>query len=255
MKRRTAAVCLGGLAVATASWCWLAIFEPALLTRMRRGVWVVYLLPFGPRHIWDSLHASATNEGGLWHYEKNVHREFDDYISKTHQDFRSLWDTSCNTGFLLTCLAQKYPEARHYGSDISPLMVNVTKRRCDSRCIVAPFDLFSMQDPDSRLPRGFPPAFDLVIVSDVLFYGNWGGLPPLVWQYSLLPSWLVASRRRAFWNRLTHLACSEVLLSNHQKNRAVLRLMVAMGATPVLPDKLIWTAKGTAAHEACNGRV
>ncbi|CEM10938.1 unnamed protein product [Vitrella brassicaformis CCMP3155] len=232
-------------------WCWTALLEPALLKRMQRGVWFVYLKPSA--HLWDTLHAAADPQGGLWGYKANVHGEIDTFISARHPHYRSLWDTACNLGYLLTRLAHSHPNATHYGSDISPLMVNVTQKRCDGHCVTAPSDLFSLQQHDTRLPRAFPRAFDLVIVSDVLYYAKWRGLPPVLWQYGLLPSWLISASQHSFWDRLRSLACSEVILSNHENNPAVLGLMTAMGATPVMPKKTIWTAKGTAPREACNG--
>ena len=60
------------------------------------------------------------------------------------------------------------------------------------------------------LPASFPTSFDVIIVSDVLYYIPYGGWPPALINARLVPaSWLRPAQRR-FFTRLQSLARAEV---------------------------------------------
>eukprot|EP00918_Siedleckia_nematoides_P016427 GHVU01035335.1.p1 GENE.GHVU01035335.1~~GHVU01035335.1.p1 ORF type:complete len:296 (-),score=2.73 GHVU01035335.1:500-1387(-) len=242
-------VCVAGLLCVVLILLIIAFVNPTGLDRFGTGVWMAYLLPSGS--LWDRLHAAAEKSGGIWHYNESVMSELDHYISFHHPHYRSLWDVSCNEGYILLRLQQKHPHAQHYGSDISSMMVKTTRNRCPA-CHVEVFDLFDLQWPHRPIPRGFPPVFDVIVVSDVLFYASWAGLPPLLFHIGLLPSFIERKAIQRFTDRLTSMACDEVVFSNHEHNPTIQRLFRAMGATQ---KQSFWALQGQAPAELCNNHA
>ena len=90
--------------------------------------------------------------------------------------YGSIWDVSCNVGFMLASLLKKHPGAKHYGTDISNVMVETTRKNCPS-CIAAQFDLGNLRHPGISPQdavhaawhrEDVPRFFDVILVSDVL---------------------------------------------------------------------------------------
>ena len=76
--------------------------------------------------------------------------------------------------------------------------------------------------------RVLPPSYDVVIVSDVLFFMPWAGLPPAANRF-VPTSWLRASQKRLF-DALTRMAKRVVVFSDHENNPYVVDFLQAMGA-------------------------
>jgi hypothetical protein len=149
-------------------------------------------------------------------------------------------------GFILERLDAKHPDARHYGTDISRVMVNRTARRCP-RCTVGQFDINNLRDLKfEKIGDAFPAVFDLVIVSDVLYYMKWLDYPPGIFQFMSHIGFKMPPRVRAdqiqFFARLRGLARKEVIFSDHQDNSGVIDFLTAMNATR---KGTIFTASGT----------
>ena len=223
--------------------------------------WLPYLLPRTPSWLWDGIHSLASDtNGGMWHYDSMVQPDVVNYVFRAHGAYGSLLDVSCNLGFMLERMARIRPQAHHYGTDVSRKMVAATRERCTQCKAVAPFDLALLANDEDvaraagahPLAPGLPATFDLVVVSDVLYFVPFGRWPPYVCR--LLPgAWLRASQRRAM-TALQRLARREVVFSDHEDNPLVVDFLSANGAVrrPMRRGgrtRSIWTALGTAGTE------
>ena len=124
--------------------------------------------------LWDQIHKTANDsEGGVWHYKPTVHMEVTNYVLRAHRNYSSILDVAVNQGYMLARLARVRPRARHYGSDVSGVMVAAAQKRCP-KCKIMQYDLARLFDE-----RGADvlPVADVVIVSDVLNFMPWAGLP------------------------------------------------------------------------------
>ena len=213
-----------------------------------RCTWLAYLLP--TPFIWDSLIHDDGIDGGIWHYTGWEHPEIVCYIQAIHSNYSSLLDTACNLGHMLARLQQARPSAQHYGVDISSKMVSATRLRC-AECSVRPFDLAQLVHTENTLD-GLPTA-DVVVVSDVLYYMPYGGVPPWLHNAQLFPKSLVRQSQRRFFGRLQAIARKEVIFSNHQNNPAVVDFLRVNGAT-WLAGYGVWIAQGTAQQHAAAPR-
>jgi len=205
-------------------------------------VWLEYLVPSAAW--WNVLHDGHVDDGGLWHYDKTVQHNLEQFVEQRHPSYDSLWDIASNQGFFLERLAEKHPERKFYGSDISSVMVNATKTRCPT-CRTGVFDLANLESPDNvSLPSELPSVVDIVVVADVIVYLSWGGWPPIL--NTIIPAAWTRPHREHFWRHLTNLARKEVIFSNHQGNKGVLRFFQQMGATKVEKNGVeFWVARGT----------
>jgi len=133
-----------------------------------------------------------------------------------------------------------------YGTDISAVMVNTSAAQCPS-CKLLQWDLNLLQGEayNNRIVASWPTSFDIVLVSDVLYYLSWAGWPPILSWSGLLPDRFTKEHKRRWWKRLTALARKEVIFSDHQMNPAVVAFLQEMGATRHVFYG-IWTARGTA---------
>ena len=230
--------------------------------RFFRLHWLPYVLPRAPPWFWDWLHSKQP--GGLWKYNANVQTEPTSFVLRTQPDYKSLLDVACNGGFMLQRLQKQRPKAKHYGTDISPAMVAATRSRCTECAGVAVYDLATLViDEKAARSAGnvsiitdeqgsvLPPSFDVVIVSDVLFFMPWAGLPPAANRF-VPTSWLRASQKRLF-DALTRMAKRVVVFSDHENNPYVVDFLQAMGAVrrPMVTlhgrkQRSVWTAAGRA---------
>ena len=236
----------GALAAAFA----LVLLLAALVgTRSCLPVWLAYILP-SSRSLWERIHCQGERGGGLWRYKLNVHSEIVQVVHTAYPRYSSLLDVACNLGFMLGRLQALHPAARHYGSDISLAMIEATQRRC-AECVVGTFDVQRLQaeelgpTPGAALPPDFPPAFDVVVVSDVLYYMAWGGWPPAALQQSVVGR--VLPRRRSyerFARQLSALARRAVVFSDHQGNAGVMDFFRHAGVVQVGVG--VWVLNGTA---------
>ena len=151
--------------------------SPEMRRRAVSGLWLPYVLPANSRmreRLWDQIHKTANDsDGGVWHYKPTVHMEVTNYVLRAHRNYSSILDVAVNQGYMLARLARVRPKARHYGSDVSGVMVAAAQKRCP-KCKIMQYDLARLFDE-----RGADvlPVADVVIVSDVLNFMPWAGLP------------------------------------------------------------------------------
>ena len=81
----------------------------------------------------------------------------------------------------------------------------------------------------SSLPAAFPTEFDLVVVSDVLYFIAWDGFPPVL--CNVLPPTLLRAAHRRFFDALRILASREIIFSDHQGNKCVVDFLRSVGAS------------------------
>ena len=217
--------------------------------RFVHGHWLPYILPTGgPAWVWEILHGQ---NGGMWKYGTDVQSAVTAYILQSHHNYSSLLDVACNQGFMLARLQRARPHARYYGTDISKRMLLSTQARC-SKCITAQLDLnqiasaslpsvsraaggrsdakgSSGSSAGSPLPATFPTDFDLVVVSDVLYFIAWDGFPPVL--CNVLPPTLLRAAHRRFFDALHILASREIIFSDHQGNKCVMDFLRSVGAS------------------------
>lgn len=236
---RPCAACLLAL---MAAW-YVVLFSDELLNFHRGGVWRAYFVP--SPDTWDAIHRHGQqNSGGVWKYDQQRLTRSDVFRYLARKKYTSLLDVSCNVGFILSSLMKMHPAAKHYGTDISVTMVETAQENCPMCAGFAQFDLGRLSEEvsspqellheawgDSR--KAAPKTFDVILVSDVLYYISWGGIPPVlftcecccgIFRRLALPS------QRRFMENLASLANDEVLFSSHQGNLAVTEMMKALGA-------------------------
>lgn len=214
----------------------------ALLASIRHGVtWIAWLLPAPAA--WDLIHERSSSDGGVWKYGAVVHPEITCFIESQIRNYTSLLDVSCNAGIMLAQL--QHPNKKLYGTDISQRILREAHERCPS-CELAAFDLSRLQN--EALPDGLlgTDTFDVVVVSDVLYYLQWSWWPPVLVNWELVPAAFVRAAQRRFFARLTALARVAVVFSGHQKNAAVVSFLEAMGVQRLRQFGGVWVAPGSA---------
>ena len=145
------------------------------------------------------------------------------------------------------------PCARHYGLDIAPSMVTAAWAKCQECTSIGTFDMSQLQDEPFDPPSAaFPEAFDIVVVSDVLYYLRWGLFfsPGIISAFRLPPS-MFRRAHQTLWDNLRRMATIEVVISDHQRNPSVGEFLKAMGATERnategVSGSRIWVVSGTA---------
>ena len=214
---RLASCCVCVSSLLLAAWC-----RPSFS-------WIAHL-GHVPSWLWDGIHGwSAGSPGGIWHYGPGVHNDLVCYIDAHYHDYASLLDVATNLGLVLARLQDAHPTAAHVGSDVSQRMVEATRARCPA-CTAQQFDLHALLDPGFEPGAvGAPKVAELVLVSDVLYYMNWAGWPPLLLRYVVPEAWVRASQRR-FFSNLRRLASVEVIFSSHQLNPTVVSALETGGA-------------------------
>ncbi|CAE6932780.1 unnamed protein product [Symbiodinium natans] len=260
--RRCSFCCFCFLALWCSVFCAFMLSD-TLLSFHRGGIWRAYFMP--TPEMWDSIHRHGdSSSGGIWHYDK-VKMEANHAVRYLmEKTYGTLLDVSCNVGFTLANLLRRHPRARHFGTDISRVMVDATKRNCPG-CWATQFDLGRLQN--TRSPRHLlrsawqlegpkeqleelevPETFDVILVSDVLIYISWAGIPPFFLRChcccSVFRSWALSSQR-AFMQNIASLAKDEVVFSQHQNNIVVTTMMRELKVR-FDEDRGVWRLPGTA---------
>jgi len=216
----------------------------------RAEPWLMHF--FSNERMWDHIHLKAADKpGGVWGYTKF------DFVRSWHikylmeKKYSSILDVASNLGFQLSLLSERNPHAMHYGFDISPFMVNQTQSNC-RRCVTAQFDLSMLQQRDSHnlVKNTFMvQGFDFVLVSDVLLYIHFRGVPAIVQGVcSICREW-TRLQQRTFFENLAKLAFREVVISGHQFNPFVIAVLKENG---IKHDNMknVWIINGTAQHSS-----
>ncbi|CAE7943157.1 nadsyn1 [Symbiodinium sp. KB8] len=216
----------------------LCIFANAAVL-YRGGVWRAYFLP--TEDVWDSIHEHGKGlAGGIWGYNQSKLENYTMMRYLYEKPYESIWDVSCNVGFMLASLLKRHPGAKHYGTDISNVMVAATRENCPS-CMATQFDLGNLVNPAispqevvyaAWHQEDAPRFFDVILVSDVLLFIRWGGIPPILLRCScccsMFRKWALPSQR-AFINNIASLARDEVVFSYNQGNIIVSTMMQELG--------------------------
>ena len=113
-------------------------------------------------------------------------------------------------------------------------MVRRARRRCP-RCFVEVFDAATLD-----LPDGWPVSYDVVLVSDVLYYIPFAGVPQMVASENRN-----VAASKPWFAAVANLARREVVFSAHQNNPWVRAMLRANGAHQLSPGGA-WVLDGTA---------
>ena len=156
-------------------WCALgtaAVLAVAVVTKawVRGEVWLAYVFP--TQTVWDRVHAGGATRH--WREHNGTQAVLVEQINQRHPAYASLLDLGCSRGLVLAQLAARQAKAAHYGGDISPRMVRRARRRCP-RCLIEIIDAATLD-----LPGGWPVSYDVVLVSDLLYYIPFAGVPQVV---------------------------------------------------------------------------
>jgi len=213
----------------------------------RGHVWTTHVFPQSAE-TWDWVHTNglAMGSGGIWRYDDNLSRHAQVQYILSQPKYERLADMSCSVGIQLEKMQRHNPGAEHFGSDISRVMVDATRRRCP-QCHAAQFDLGHFREAGAGYV--FPGTFDYVIVSDVLIYIGWGGWPPIVLRYCAMCRTLVRPEQRRWLERVTALTRREIVFSPHQENPIAIDMLQALGAQRHAHYD-IFIVNGTAARDA-----
>jgi len=215
-------------------WCALgaAVLSVAVLAKawVRGEVWLAYVFP--TQTVWDRVHKGAAT--AHWREHGATQAALVAQINQRHPAYASLLDLGCSRGLILAQLAAQNSKAALYGGDISPRMVRRARRRCP-RCFVEVVDAAAL-----ALPDGWPDSYDVVLVSDVLYYIPFAGVPQMVASEN---SNVAASR--PWFAAVSRLARREVVFSAHQNNPWVRAMLRASGARQLSPGGA-WVLAGTA---------
>ena len=216
-------------------WCALgaaAVLAVAVLAKawVRGEVWLAYVFP--TQTVWDRVHKGAAT--AHWREHGATQAVLVSQINQRHPAYTSLLDLGCSRGFILAQLASQRPHAAHYGGDISPRMVRRARRWCP-RCFVEVVDAATLDLPDN-----WPDSYDVVLVSDVLYYIPFAGVPQMVASEN---SNVAASK--PWFAAVSRLARREVVFSAHQNNPWVRAMLRASGAQQLSPGGA-WVLAGTA---------
>ena len=215
-------------------WCALgaAVLSVAVLAKawVRGEVWLAYVLPTPT--VWDRVHGGEGTRH--WREHGATQAVLVAEIHRRHPGYTSLLDLGCSRGFILAQLASQRPQAAHYGGDISPRMVRRARRRCP-RCSVEVVDAAALAMPD-----GWPASYDVVLVSDVLYYIPFAGVPQMVASENRN-----VAASKPWFAAVASLARREVVFSAHQNNPWVRAMLRASGARQLSPGGA-WVLAGTA---------
>ena len=114
--------------------------------------WVAYVIPGSSAVVWDWIHRSRMQDGGVFRYGSIVHPEVTCYLEARHPNYSSVLDVACNHGIMLRRLQRSRPHAKFFGADVSEVMVNATRKRCPT-CVVAQMNLADLlHERDARAP-------------------------------------------------------------------------------------------------------
>ena len=215
-------------------WCALgaAVLAVAVVVKawVRGEIWLAYVLPTST--VWDRVHASGAT--AHWREHAATQAALVAQINQRHPAYASLLDLGCSRGLILAQLATRQSQAAHFGADISPRMVRRARRRCP-RCSVEVVDAAAL-----ALPDGWPDSYDVVLVSDLLYYIPFAGVPQMVASEN---SNVAASK--PWFAAVSRLARREVVFSSHQNNPWVRAMLRANGAQQLRPGGA-WVLAGTA---------
>ncbi|CAH0372155.1 unnamed protein product [Pelagomonas calceolata] len=216
-------------------WCALgaaAVLAVAVLAKawVRGEVWLAYVLPTPA--VWDRVHAGGATRH--WREHNGTQAMLVAQINQRHPGYSSLLDLGCSRGLVLAQLAARQSQAAHFGADISPRMVRRARRRCP-RCFVEVVDAATL-----ALPDGWPDSYDVVLVSDVLYYIPFAGVPQMVASENRN-----VEASRPWFAAVSRLARREVVFSSHQNNPWVRAMLRAAGARQLSPGGA-WALAGTA---------
>jgi SAM-dependent methyltransferase len=216
-------------------WCALgaaAVLAVAVVTKawVRGEVWLAYVFP--TQTVWDRVHRG----GGTRHWREHngTQAVLVAQINQRHPGYASLLDLGCSRGYILAQLASQRPHAAHYGGDISPMMVRRAQQICP-QCRVAVVDAANLD-----LPDGWPDSYDVVLVSDVLYYIPFAGVPQMVASENRN-----VAASKPWFGAVANLARREVVFSAHQNNPWVRAMLRANGAQQLSPGGA-WVLAGTA---------
>ena len=235
-----------------ALWCCAFMLSDSLLSFHRGGIWRAYFV--ATPEMWDSIHRhGASTPGGIWHYNQSRLEASYAFRFLSQKKYSSLLDVSCNVGITLASLQRYHGAARHYGTDISKVMVETTQKNCPN-CQAAQFDLGrlqfagSLKEMRTSLPSTWPTSFDVILVSDVLIYISWAHIAPIFLRCecccSVFRSWAL-SAQQTFLQNIASLAKDEVIFSLHQNNIVVTTMMRELGVR-LDEDRGLWRLPGTA---------
>ena len=216
-------------------WCALgaaAVLAVAVVAKawIRGEVWLAYVFP--TQTVWDRVHAGTSTKH--WREHAATQAVLVAQINQRHPGYTSLLDLGCSRGLVLAQLASQSPDAAHFGGDISPRMVRKARRRCP-RCFAEVVDAAALDLPDS-----WPDSYDVVLVSDLLYYIPFAGVPQMVASENRN---IEASR--PWFAAVSRLARREVVFSAHQNNPWVRAMLRASGARQLSPGGA-WALAGTA---------
>ena len=216
-------------------WCALgaaAVLAVAVLAKawVRGEVWLAYVFP--TQTVWDRVHKGAAT--AHWREHAGTQAALVAQINLRHPGYASLLDLGCSRGLILAQLAARQSQAAHYGGDISPRMVRRARRLCP-QCRVAVVDAATLD-----LPDGWPDSYDVVLVSDVLYYIPFAGVPQMVASENRN-----VAASKPWFAAVARLARREVVFSAHQNNPWVRAMLRANGAQQLSPGGA-WVLAGTA---------
>jgi len=214
------AICLVSLVGVLVMSALLVVLEDRFHLSTKR-TWVAHF--FSSPEIWDNIHQEGRKlgEGGVWGYGDWLKDKESLKYLLTQPKYDRLADISSSVGIVLSTLQERNPEAEHFGSDISEVMVNQTKQRC-KKCHVAQFDISQFQRPEGEVvPYAFPGTFDYVLVEDVLIYIAWGGWPPFLLRVCELCRRMVLTHQKRWLQRVKAITRRTVIFSDHQGNPIV----------------------------------
>ena len=193
-------------------------------------MWLAYVFP--TQTVWDRVHKGAAT--AHWREHGATQAALVAQINQRHPAYASLLDLGCSRGVILAQLAARNSKAALYGGDISLRMVRRARRRCP-RCFVELVDAAALD-----LPDGWPDSYDVVLVSDLLYYIPFAGVPQMVASEN---SNVAASK--PWFAAIARLARREVVFSAHQNNPWVRAMLRAAGAQQLSPGGA-WVLAGTA---------
>ena len=140
---------------------------------------------------WERFHATPNH----WGYGESHYRELVEYLD-SRQDLTSALDLACNEGYFLSILARSGQFQRLAGLDVSARVLARAAQRVSGLQVIR-YDLcrlFESHPPPLLPPQ--QPAYDLCVLSDVLYYLAPFRLSPYVY-WSVLPvTWDLPRKRR-----------------------------------------------------------
>ena len=221
-------ICLVSLVGVLVMSALLVVLEDRFHLSTKRS-WVAHF--FSSPEIWDNIHQEGRKlgEGGVWGYGDWLKDKESLKYLLTQPKYDRLADMSCSVGIVLSTLQERNPEAEHFGSDISHVMVNQTKQRC-KKCHVTQFDLSQFQRPEGEVvPYVVPGTFDYVLVEDVLIYIAWGGWPPFFLRVCEPCRRMVLTHQKRWLQRVKAITRRTVIFSSHQGNPIVTDMFRGLG--------------------------